>query len=250
MGNEPTSQNSQNSQSMSTEWSGSARFGNGYRTVDFFDKHFDIPGKIVNVEEIVYNRIVLVVNKVQWYGLRLIICDHRGCGYGEPEKGDYEVLKLTTVWGIGEESISKHIQNIKYYFQSPVYVCQLSSYISFGFNLLIWLVSMILLFFCFFFYPMFVAFCVVLQADAPWEILKKEYNIDRKYPPRRLVALKVDIDGMPSEAQRKKVIETLIPGDILIIKRPKGYYHYAIYVGNDDVIHIDHKANGGGVGMF
>ena len=126
MGNKPTSQNSQNFQSMSTEWSGCIQFGNGYRQIDFFDKHFDIPGKIVDIEEIVRNRIVVVVNKVKWYGLRLIICDHRGCGSGEPENGDYEVLKLTDVWGIVEESVAKHIENIKYYFQNSAYVCHCS----------------------------------------------------------------------------------------------------------------------------
>ena len=122
MGNKPTGQNS-NSQSMSAEWSGSIRFGNGVRKVDFFYKPFEIPGRIVGVEEIVRNEIILVVNKVKWYGLRLIICDLRSCGNTQPDDRDYEVLKLTDVWGVSKASLETHIKNIKYYFQSAKYVC-------------------------------------------------------------------------------------------------------------------------------
>ena len=100
MGNEP-------SQSMSAEWSGSIRFGNGVRQVDFFYKPFEIPGRIVSVEEIVRNEIILVVNKVKWYGLRLIICYRRSCGNTQPDARDYEVLKLTDVWGVSKE-VLKH----------------------------------------------------------------------------------------------------------------------------------------------
>ena len=61
--------------------------------------------------------------------------------------------------------------------------------------------------------------------------------------------LKVDIDGVPSEYQRNKIIEALVPGDMLIITRPV-YDHYAIYVGDGYVINIDSKKNGGGAGMY
>ena len=90
----------------------------------------------------------------------------------------------------------------------------------------------------------------VAQADAPWGKLKEEYNIQRKYPPRRLVSLKVRVNGTPSISQRNKVIETLVPGDILIFKRPKLYDHYAVYIGNGNVININAKSCGGGAGMF
>ena len=114
------------SQSM-PEWSGSIRFGNADRKVDFFYKpwydSFHINGTIVNVVEMVKNEIVLVVNKVIWYGLRLIIFDRRGCGNKGGKGDDFLTLELTSQWGISKESVETHIENLKHYFQSAKYVC-------------------------------------------------------------------------------------------------------------------------------
>ena len=70
------------------------------------------------------------------------------------------------------------------------------------------------------------------------------------WPPKRRIQLKVDINGEASESQRNKAMEALIPGDLLVVTRPMGYDHYAIYVGDGYVINIHQKKKGGGVGMY
>ena len=113
-----------NSESKSSEWCDSIKFGNGVRKVDFFAKFFRISGTIVAVEEIVQNKIVLVVNKVRWYGIRLIIFDHRVGGDKKLQDRQHcQVVTLSGVLGVAEDTVNTHIRNIKDYFQNDKYVC-------------------------------------------------------------------------------------------------------------------------------
>ena len=46
------------------------------------------------------------------------------------------------------------------------------------------------------------------------------------------------LSAMKAKLERLKSDDFLVPGDVIGIKRPIGYEHYAVYAGNDEVIHF------------
>lgn len=46
------------------------------------------------------------------------------------------------------------------------------------------------------------------------------------------------LSAMKAKLDRLKSDHFLVPGDVIGIKRPIGYEHYAVYAGNDEVIHF------------
>ena len=102
--------------SSSSEWSQSIKFGNHHRDVAFFYKQFGIStsSTIIDVKEVKSNEIAIVVNKVIWYGIRLVIYDPRFHMYDDtrPNRDHYEMIQITGDFGIKKEEVDGYITKI------------------------------------------------------------------------------------------------------------------------------------------